>query len=101
MKTLDDEPLFNHEPTAAQWILYRRHRAKGTTPGNPKWYKSTVIASRPAFVPHLPPKYPHIETGAQWRVKWYGDGKDPWKEVRGKDGGAYIKAYRDALGLKA
>ena len=61
----------NPEPTEAQRAQFIKHKARGTTPGNPKWYRSAAIVPYKAFVPGRPPVYPHIESGQQWMV-WYG-----------------------------
>ena len=90
----------NPEPTEAQRALFIRHKARGTTPGNPKWYRPMVVGKRAVFVPGPPPKYPHIETGGQWKFENGDLAPDPWKAVRNKTGGRYIHAYQHALGLK-
>jgi len=47
----------NPEPTEVQWARYQRHKAAGTSPGNPKWYRPQVLR-RFEFKAGLPPKYP-------------------------------------------
>ena len=54
----------NPEPTDVQLALFRRHKAAGTTPGNPKWYKPQVVKPF-EFKAGLPPKYPRYPTGAE------------------------------------
>ena len=58
----------NPEPTDVQLATFRRHKAAGTTPGNPKWYKPDVVKPF-EFKAGLPPKFPHLPTGAQWLAK--------------------------------
>ena len=61
----------NPAPTDVQRALYRRHRAAGTSPGNPKWY-NRIAAKLPApftFVPGRKPVYPRLPTGADWNAK--------------------------------
>ena len=65
---MDVNERLNPEPTDSQLSLFQYHKQRGTSPGNPKWYKPLVV--KPFnFVPNLPPKYPHLPTGAQWFTK--------------------------------
>ena len=68
----------NPEPTDVQLATFRRHKAAGTTPGNPKWYKPDVVKPF-EFKAGLPPKYPHLPTGAQWLAK-----NNPNRACRGR-----------------
>ena len=57
----------NPEPTDVQLALFKRHKQAGTSPGNPKWYKSLVV--KPFEFKGGPAKYPPIPTGLQWNIK--------------------------------
>ena len=58
----------NPEPTDVQRAIWRRHKAAGTSPGNPKWYKPFVVKPF-EFKAELPAKLPHIESGADYNRK--------------------------------
>ena len=70
---LNDEGL-NPEPTDVQRATLRRHQKAGTSPGNPKWYRSPAVKPF-TFTPGLPPKYPRLPTGAQSHARRYGVSK--------------------------
>lgn len=63
-----DKAKLNPEPTDVQRATYRRHQRKGTSPGNPKWYKKFTVQPF-VFVAGKPPVFPRIESGAEWRAK--------------------------------
>ena len=57
----------NPEPTDVQLATFRRHKAAGTTPGNPKWYKLQVV--RPfVFKAGAAPILPRLPTGAAFNA---------------------------------
>lgn len=68
MTDIRETNRLNPEPTDAQWAAYHKHKSRGTTPGNPKWYKPRTIGKRVEFVPGRPPVYPRIESGADWNL---------------------------------
>lgn len=82
----------NPEPTDLQLALFRRHKAAGTTPGNPKWYKSQVIKPF-EFKKGLPAKLPQYATGAQWNAKHNGCSVCRGQELvtRYKDGSELVR----------
>lgn len=64
----DFEVKLNPEPTDIQWAQFKRHKAAGTSPGNPKWYKPQIVKPF-EFKAGLPARLPRIETGAEWLAK--------------------------------
>ena len=58
----------NPEPAEHQLSLFRYHKRRGTSPGNPKWYRPLKVTPF-KFTPNLPPKYPHLPTGTEWFAK--------------------------------
>ena len=69
MKKYDwaEDVRLNLEPTDAQLALFYRHKAAGTTPGNPKWYKPQGV--RPfVFKAGAAPVLPRMPTGAAWNT---------------------------------
>jgi hypothetical protein len=57
----------NPEPTDVQLACFRRHKVAGTSPGNPKWYRPLVVKPF-VFKAELPPNYPRLPTGQQFRL---------------------------------
>jgi hypothetical protein len=100
-----DKCRLNPEPTDVQRAIWRRHKAKGTTPGNPKWYKVPKLPARLEFKYGQKPKYPALPTGAEYRIK-HGDTirpkeKDPFILAANKTSMAdYVAAYDKAQGFK-
>ena len=90
------EVKLNPEPTPVQFAQFRRHRAAGTSPGNPKWYKPPTIKPF-KFVGGV--RLPRIESGAEYHTAHEMKMPDPFKVVSGKDDGAYINAFLTAKGL--
>ena len=97
----DTCPL-NPEPTDVQRAQWRRHHKKGTSPGNPKWYRTAALPAPRQFKPGQPPKYPTLESGAEYKLKRLDEkAPDPFKVVRRKETIAdYVAAYNKAAGLK-
>jgi len=60
----------NPAPEASQYALYAKHKARGTSPGNPKWYKPQTLLAPFRFKPGMPPVYPRLPTGAQWNATY-------------------------------
>lgn len=95
----------NPEPTDLQRAIWRRHHKAGTSPGNPKWYRTAALPAPRQFKPGQPPKYPALESGAEYMIK-HGDqirpkSKDPFTVARGKETTAeYVAAYDKAAGLR-
>jgi hypothetical protein len=59
----------NPEPTDVQLAMFRRHKLKGTSPGNPKWYRPQVVKPF-EFKAGRPPQYPRWTTTGQDGVVW-------------------------------
>ena len=59
----------NPEPTQGQLALFARHKAAGTSPGNPKWYKPVVVKPF-EFKAGQPARFPRYPTGAAWNAKY-------------------------------
>ena len=57
----------NPEPTDVQRATWRRHKAAGTSPGNPKWYKPQTVKPF-EFKAGLPAKFPRLPTGAAFNA---------------------------------
>jgi len=90
----------NPEPTDLQRAQWRKHKRAGTSPGNPKWYKSRVI--RPfVFKAGQAPVYPRVESGMAFSYKdCYKQHPDPFKAAKGiADSREYVAAYDAARGL--
>lgn len=68
----------NPEPTDVQLALFRRHKAAGTSPGNPKWYEPLVVQPF-VFKAGLPAKMPYIETGAQFNTRHNKNSATKWR----------------------
>jgi hypothetical protein len=60
----DYEVKLNPEPSAIQLVMFRRHKARRTSPGNPKWYRPQMVKPF-AFAACRPSVYPKLPTGAQ------------------------------------
>ena len=59
----------NPEPTDVQRALWRRHKAAGTSPGNPKWYKPQKVTPF-EFKAGLPARFPRLPTGTAWNARY-------------------------------
>jgi len=99
-----DKCPLNPEPTDVQRAQWRRHHKKGTSPGNPKWYRTAALPAPRQFKPGQPPKYPALPTGAEYRASDPRNrrpkDKDPFIAVKGKETTAeYVAAYNAAAGL--
>jgi len=100
-----DKCPLNPEPTDVQRATWRRHHKKGTSPGNPKWYRAATMPKPREFKPGRAPVYPKLPTGAEYRAS---DPRDQRKveplaaaKQAGDDVRAYVAAYDKASGFKA
>ena len=90
------------EVTATQLAAFKRHKANGTSPGNPKWYRPLVV--RPfKFDGRM--VLPRIETGGQFMLRWREENKklaqDPVDAVAGiEDVRTYVRQFEQAAHLK-
>lgn len=100
-----DKCPLNPEPTDGQRAIWRHHKAKGTSPGNPKWYKVPKLPARLEFKYGQKPKYPAIESGAEYMAKHGHNNRpkrdDPFIRASGKATTAdYVKAFDAAHRFK-
>lgn len=60
----------NPAPDELALAQFQRHKARNTTPGNPKWYKVPTIKPY-VFKPGQPPRYPEwvSQSGADWAAR--------------------------------
>lgn len=98
-----DKCPLNPEPTDVQRAIWRRHHKKGTSPGNPKWYRAASMPKPRKFKPGQPPVYPKIESGQAYRRAHLADvAPDPFRVARGEETVAgYVAAFDKACGFKA
>lgn len=95
------EVKLNPEPSAIALAQFARHKARRTSPGNPKWYKPQVI--RPfVFVPNRAPVYPRLGTGADWHTANKPSHGDPFAGIRADmSTSEYAREYLTAKGVRA
>jgi len=66
---VEGNAMLNPAPEQWQYALYAKHKARGTSPGNPTWYKRVVAPAPFRFKPGMPPAYPKLPSGADWNTK--------------------------------
>lgn len=96
-----DKCRLNPEPTDVQRAQWRRHHKKGTSPGNPKWYRAPNPTPKAPFTwrPGMAPVYPKLSPAESDYRK---PAPDPFEAARGKETTAeYVAAYDKAAGLKS
>lgn len=98
MKKIDAQLTPHEEVSDIQLASFKRHKRNGTSPGNPKWYRPSVIR---AFVPQLSVRVANVGTGQEWHTAHSMSRPDPFSLLRGIDATqAYVEAYETAMGLK-
>lgn len=95
----------NPEPTDAQRAAWRKHHARGTSPGNPKYYRSAELPKPRTFKAGRKPVYPWLPSGAEYHSR--KGSKHLRKEepldaakAKGDDIRAYVAAFDKASGFK-
>lgn len=81
----------NPEPTDIQRATWRKHKAAGTSPGNPKWYRPRVFPKPFTFTPNRAPVFPRLGTGAAFNTAHNPQTARRTLETRYKDGTTLTK----------
>lgn len=89
----------NPEPSDFQFSLFRLHKANGTSPGNPPWYRNPGRRNIRLCAKFGGAKFPKLPTGTEWLLSqrshsyWAPDPYAAAGRERDKGVAAYIAEF--------